>query len=1051
MITRPIYHGKLLSVIVLIIIVLGIAATSRIPVQMIPDLDVRTISIITGWPGATPQDIEKEILLEQERYLSSVPNLARMKSVAETSRARVELEFASGINITETLIEVTNALSQVSNYPENVNEPRIISSSFSENAFMYYAVTPLSGNPFNLDMQMVTDFIDDEVRPLMERVPGVSNVDLRGGAERQIQIRIDPEKLAFRGLSLTDVRNAIRSRNHDTSAGDLNEGKRRYLIRTTGRFKDLDGLKRLILVHQNDTDIRLEDVAEVKLDHYEIWGISLVNNEPALSLAVRRESGSNVINIKEAMTKVVDDIRQNELEPNGLTIKLIGDDVRYVKASIDNVTRNLLLGGLLATIVLFLFLRSGRATLIGLIGMPICTIAAFIGLLIFDRTINVISMAGIAFAIGMTVDNTIVVLESIEQARRRGLQRFEAAKAGIEDVWTAVLASSLTTVLVFAPVLFVTEEAGQLYSDIAIAVSTAIFASMLFAVAVVPAASAHFALNTQQNSKNSKATVFLMNIIHSFNASLTARLVAVLLIPILTIGIAWHYMPAAEYLPEGEEPKAFNNMIAPPGYNFDEMKKIGDEITKTLAKALHAEPDQFDQGNIQLPSLKYYFQRIGPGYVWVMAEPTRPQDIEPMMKAFTDLFKSYPGMRAFSSRGSIISSSDGGSRAVNLDISGPNQAELYQTTQSALRRAEQLFSDAQITSDPSTLSLDQPLVEVHPRWERLAELGIDANEFGYTVAALSDGAYVDEFFMDDDKVDIFLFSNAGQNQTLSQLATQPVATPDGSVLPLNALADLVETVDSDELRRIDGRRTVTLSIIPPRGIALETAVQIVRDEMLPAMRADGEVGKGVSITISGAADQLDATRDSLTSNFIIALILIYLLLVAIFKHWFYPFLILATIPLGIAGGILGIVGINASAGLITSIGFNPIFQPFDMITMLGFIILLGTVVNNPILIVEQTRKNLAHDASNIRDAVNHAVATRLRPILMSTATTIFGLAPLVFIPGAGTELYRGVGIVVLSGLLFSTLVTLFFLPSLMITVLTFVRRFSKSAMPIKVK
>lgn len=1049
MITRPIYHGKLLTVIVLIIIVLGIAAASRIPVQMIPDLDVRTISVITGWPGATPQDIEKEILLEQERYLSSVPNLARMKSVAETSQARVELEFSSGIDINETLIEVTNALSQVSNYPENVNQPRIISSSFSENAFMYYAVTPLSGNPFNLDMQMVTDFIDDEVRPLMERVPGVSNVDLRGGAERQIQIHIDPEKLAYRGLSLTDVRNAIRARNHDTSAGDLNQGKRRYLIRTTGRFKDLDGLKRLILIHQNGTDIRLEDVAEVKLDHYEIWGVSVVNNEPALSLAVRRESGSNVINIKKAMTKVVDEIRRNELEPNGLTINLIGDDVRYVEASIDNVTRNLILGGLLATLILFLFLRSGRATLIGLIGMPICTIAAFIGLLAFDRTINVISMAGIAFAIGMTVDNTIVVLESIEQARRRGLQRFEAAIAGINDVWTAVLASSLTTVLVFAPVLFVTEEAGQLYSDIAIAVSTAILASMLFAVAVVPAASAHFGLNTQQNTKPSKYTVFLMNSIHTLNATLTTRLVSLALIPILTVGIAWHYLPAAEYLPEGEEPKAFSRMIAPPGYNFDEMKKIGDEITDKLVKALHADPVEFDHGNIQIPSLKYYFQRIGPGYIWVMAEPTRPQDIEPMMQAFTHLFRNYPGMRAFSSRGSIISSNDGGSRAVNLDIAGANQAELYQTTQHALLKAQQLFSEAQITSDPNTLSLDQPLIEVHPRWERLAELGIDADEFGYTVAALSDGAYVDEFYLDDDKVDIFLFSNAGQNQTLSQLATQPVATPTGTVLPLNALADIIETVDSDELRRIDGRRTVTLSIIPPRDIALETAVQMVRDEMIPAMRADGEVGKGVSISISGAADQLDATRDSLSSNFLIALILIYLLLVAIFKHWFYPFLILATIPLGIAGGILGLVGVNASAALIASIGFNPIVQPFDMITMLGFIILLGTVVNNPILIVEQARRNLANDANTIRDAVNQAVATRLRPILMSTATTIFGLAPLVFIPGAGTELYRGVGIVVLSGLLFSTLVTLFFLPSLMITVLTLLRKSTKISLATK--
>jgi multidrug efflux pump subunit AcrB len=1039
MLAAPIRHGKLLTVIVLIVIVLGIAATSRIPIQMIPDLDVRTISVITGWPGATPQDIEKEIILEQERYLSSVPNLVRMKAEANTSRASIELEFPFGVGINQTLIEVTNALSQVTSYPENVNQPRIYSSSFSENAFMYFAVMPMPGNQRGIDMQMVTDYVDNEVRPIMERVPGVSSVDLRGGSERQIQINVDPQKLAYRGLSLYDVRSAIRDRNHDTSAGDLNEGKRRYLIRTVGRFQDLDDLRTIILSHQNNTDIRLEDVATVTLGHYESKGISIVNDEPALTLAVRRESGSNVIDIKQNMVKVVEDLRINQLQPNGLNIYLIGDDVRYVQASIGNVSRNLILGGLLATMILFLFLRSARATLIGLLGMPICTLAAFIGLLAFDRSINVISMAGIAFAIGMTVDNTIVVLESIEQARRRGLARLQAAIAGIKDVWTAVLASSLTTVLVFAPVLFVQEEAGQLYSDIAIAVSTAIIASMLFAMAVVPAASANFGLNSPNKKDNHKSGL-LMPMIQFLDGNMASRLIIILVVPILTLGIAWHFMPAAEYLPEGEEPKAFTTMTSPPGYNIDEMKIIGDEIRLHLSQSLNADPNLYDQQQLELPALKYYFQRVGPGYVWVMAEPIRSQDLQVMMDKLTTLFRSYPGMRAFSSRGSIISSNDGGSRAVNLDISGANQVELYQTTQYALKQAERLFPDAQIDSEPRSLSLDQPLIVVKPRWDRLAELGINANEFGYTVAALSDGAYVDEFFLNDDKVDMFLFSNEGQNQSLSQLTEQPITTPSGDVLPLNALADIIETVDSDSLRRIDGRRTVTLSIIPPREIALETAVAMVRSQIIPSMKSSGEIGQGVSISISGAADQLDATQKSLSSNFSIAVVLIYLLLVAIFKHWFYPFLILATVPLGIAGGTLGLVAVNESAPLFTMLGIKPIIQPFDMITMLGFIILLGTVVNNPILIIEQTRKNLKDKLLSIEEAVNQAVKTRLRPILMSTATTIFGLAPLIFIPGAGTELYRGVGIIVMSGILFSTIITLFYLPSLTISLLKLLAR-----------
>ena len=338
------------------------------------------------------------------------------------------------------------------------------------------------------------------------------------------------------------------------------------------------------------------------------------------------------------------------------------------------------------------------------------------------------------------------------------------------------------------------------------------------------------------------------------------------------------------------------------------------------------------------------------------------------------------------------------------------------------------------------MSLDQPLIQIRPRWNRLAELGFDASDFGFAVAALSDGAFVDEFFMLDDKVDIFLFSGAGTNQTLQQLAQAPVLTPQGAVLPLNALADLVEVADSASLRRVDGRRTVTLYIIPPREVALETAVARVQDELVPQLQRAGDIASGVNLSISGAADQLDATKAALGGNFAIALLLIYLLLVAIFTHWGYPLFILATVPLGLAGGLVGLALINGLGDLLNLLGLPGISQPFDMITMLGFLILLGTVVNNPILIVDQSRKNLQQQGCDVIEAVTAAVATRLRPILMSTTTTIFGLAPLVFIPGAGTELYRGVGIIVLTGLLCSTIIALTFLPALLVTVMQWQQR-----------
>lgn len=1028
MITASIRHGTLLAVAVMTICVLGIVAALRIPVQMIPDLDTRTITVVTGWPGATPQDVEKEILIEQERYLRVLPNLRRMVSYANTGEAEIELEFPFGVDVTEAMIRVSNALSQVPSYPENVDQPRLFSSSFSENAFMYFRLAPVSGNPLALDMDLVFDFVDDYVRPRMERVPGVSQVEVRGGAQRQIQIRVDPARLAQRGITLTELRDAIRARNRDVSAGDIDADKRRYLIRTVGRFEELDDLRNLIISRQNDTHVYLRDVADVELDHFEVRRVSYSDGERNITLSVRREAGSNVIRIKDEMLQVVDEINRDLLQPQGLRMDLFSDDVRYVQDSISNVWSNLLIGVLLASAIMYLFLRSGRATLVGVLGIPLCTIAAFLGLLAFDRTINVISLAGVAFALGMTLDNTIVVLESIDRARQRGLDRFNAAIEGVREVWPAVLAATTTTVIIFIPVMFVQEEAGQLYSDIAIAISAAIIASMLAAVLIVPSVCARIGTGSSSATAGVQTPPRLQRRLLSGIDALTAtaprRWLCIGLGSASLLGSAVLLMPPAEYLPEGEEPKAFTSMIAPPGYSLAEMTKIADEVRVRLDTYVNADPAAYDRGEADVPALKYYSLSVAATNLNVLAEPLRHTDLEAMMERLTQQFRQYPGMRAFSARGSIISSNNGGTRAVALDISGPDLSSLYATAQAAYQRAETLFTNPQLSSEPSSLSLDQPLVEIRPRWERLSEFGLTAQDFGYAAAALSDGAFVDEFFLRDDKVDMFLFSGAGNAQTLDQLAQTPVSTPRGGVLPLTALAELRETVDSDALRRVDGRRTVTLFIIPPRSVALETAVSIVRDELVPAMRAEGEVGRDVTLDISGAADQLDATRESLSSNFLIAIVLIYLLLVAIFTHWGHPLMVLATVPQGIAGGVIGLVAFNALG----------ISQPFDMLTMLGFLILLGAVVNNPILIVDRTWQNLKSGATP-HAAVSEAISCRLRAILMSSLTTIFGLAPLVFIPGSGTELYRGIGIVVLTGLVLSTVVTLTILPCLLVTVL----------------
>ena len=1026
-------NGILTTVAALIVSVLGILAALRVPVQMIPDLDVRTVSVETRWPGATPQDVEKEILIEQEEYLRSLPNLQRLESTASTGSAVIELDFPFGTDMTQTLIRVNNALNQVPAYPENVDEPRVFASSFSANAFMYFAISPLPGNPRGLDMDMLRDFVDDNVRTRLASVPGVSAIGIGGGAERQIRILLDPERLVDRQLTISDVRDAIRARNRDVSGGEIRSGKRSLLLRTIGRFESVAALENLIIDRRGDTLIRLGELAAVELDHSEVRRLAFLNGDPIISLRVSREAGSNVIDTKYAMLHAVEQVRRDVLQPAGMTISLMSEDAGYVEASVRNVWLNLSLGAVFATAVMFLFLRSVRATALGVIGIPICTIAAFIGLLLAGRTINVISLAGVAFAIGMTLDNSIVVIESIEMQRRQGCDRLRAAVEGVRGVWPAVLASTLTSILVFLPVLFIEQEAGQLYSDVAVAISASILASMLVAITLIPTASARLSFGTEHRPASHGAlqrrVLALIDRFLVTPARRTATVVTTVLASLLVIVLL---TPPAEYLPEGEEPKLFAFMSAPPGYNLETMADIGIAVQNHFLDFVGADPAALDGARV--PAIEYLNVGIAADGIGIIAAPQRRRDIDRLMSALTDHFETYPGMRAFAARGSIISSNDGGTRSIDLDISGPSLGVIYAAALAAYRRAEEVFDNPRIQSTPSSLSLSQPLIEIRPDWTRAAELGMAAGELGYTVAALTDGAFVDEYFQDDDKIDMYLYSSAGSRQSLDRLGSLPVYTPRGAVLPLEAIATIRETVDTNSIRRINGQRTVTLSIIPPSDVALEDGVVTVRSEVVAHLRASGALPVSVRIDISGASDQLDATRAALTANYPVALIIVYLLLVAIFRHWGYPLLIMTTIPLGIAGGIVGLALLNLAGGALAWLGLGGVHQPFDMISMLGFLILMGTVVNNPILIVDRAMQRLREGRISATDAVREAIATRLRPIAMSTLTTLCGLSPLVFIPGAGTELYRGVGVIVLFGILGAAVVSVTILPALTISV-----------------
>lgn len=1033
MFNLAIRNGIGVTVVTLIVCLLGLVSIFSVPVQMIPDMALTTLTVVTDWPGATPQDVEKEILIEQEKYLRAIPGLLKMTSEATTGEAVVELEFSLGAKFNEVLVRTNNALAQVPSYPQNVDEPRILTSAFSDNWFLFYIIEPLPGNPKNIQIEAQHDLIRDYVQTAVERTPGVGEVMLLGGTERQVRIYVDPAKMAERKISMGELRVALKTRNSDLSGGDLDSGKRRYLVRTIGRFQDVSDIDNTIVAMRDQAPVYLRDLGYAELGMAETRSESYYEARRNMMMYIKKQRGANIIEVAENVAKTIADLNESFLPNAGISVKFMHSDALYVQEAVSVVTQNLILGGVLALLILYLFLRSPGSTFIGAIGIPICTLAAFLGLLMTGRTINVISLAGVAFALGMTLDNSIVVLENIHRHRQMGKDRLVSALDGVKEVWTAVLASTLTTVLVFLPVIFIKQEAGQLYSDIAIAISASIVLSMLVAITLVPSAAANLIEvgDGEQNRKDPLNRLggwvqsYIMGFVGWLMGGTLRRILLVAGCLAAAALVFWQLTPKTEYLPEGEEATTFSLMFPPPGYNLETMSVIGKELNAIFAPHLKEDPEKFARGETDIPALKWLMTVASSSSLSVIGGTVDDHQIDALMAVLGDKFSAYPGMISFSARGSIFSGNSGGTRSLDLDIYGPELAPLFDVGLQAFLQSKKALHNPQIKPSPSSLNMGQPMLEIRPDWERAAELGINAEDLGYTIWALTDGAYHDDFYLADQKVDMFIHSTGGTVKRPQDLEQLPLYTPVGEIVPLSSVAEVRSTVNTGTIRRVNGQRTVTLSIVSPRDVPLETAVEIVQQEVIGGLYEAGKVPPGVGMRISGASDKMTATRDALSQNLILAVILAYLVMVVIFRHWGYPFIIMLTVPLGMAGGIFGLWFMNLLPG---------IQQSFDMITMLGFLVLIGIVVNNPILLVEQTMVNIRAGVDHHK-AVLEGTRTRIRPILMTTLTTIFGLAPLVFIPGAGTELYRGLGIIVLYGLLFSTIFTLTFIPSLLSLVL----------------
>ena len=1016
---------------VMIAVLFGAIALTRIPIQLAPDVRKPIVVVETAWPGAAPSEVEREIVNLQEEALRGLEGLEIMTSRSRTGEAEVTLEFAVGTDMGDSLLLVSNRLDRVSGYPDEADEPTLNTSGADDSPIAWVILTAAEGN--TTDIATYRDFIEDTVQDRVERVEGVSAVNLFGGVTRELQIVVDPLRLSRYNLTVPEVVRILRAENISISAGDLDEGKRRYVVRTEGNLNTEEAIRDVVLrsgaVTGGVGQVRVADVADVAFSYADATTRLRFRGEPGLAFNIVRESGANVIAVMEDIRVVLQELGDGPVADAGLQMQQVYDETIYINGAIDLVTQNIWIGGALAALILMLFLRSPRATLVVSLSIPVSIVATFVVMALTGRTLNVISLAGIAFAVGMIVDAAIVVLENIFRLREAGKSRREAAYEGARQVWGAILVSALTTVLVFVPILIMQLEAGQLFRDIAVAISVSVLLSLVVAVTVIPALASRLLSERDQTPTplwgvDHIARGFRALVMIYVRWTVRSRALGLVMVGLIAGGAALAsitFLPRLEYLPEGNRNLVFGLIIPPPGYNLDTTQTIAERI-ETVARPLwEAGPEpQTEDGT---PTVDNFFFVATPGNSFVGASAVDGRRAGALIPVLSRPIFAEPGTFGFMTQPSLFGRGVGGGRTIELNVSGQDLNDILGVAGQAAGMVGGLLPRAdghQFRPIPG-LELGAPEVRLIPDRQRLADAGLDSSELAATVDAFNDGLRVAEVTVGAERINLVL---RGDTSVQSALRTQdvgnyPVVTPNGQIVPVSALSDVVLTAGPTEIRHRDRLRTVTLEIRPSDALPLEAAVDLLETEVVAPLTAQG-LPDGIRLSVSGTADQLSQTWNAIQINLVVALIIVFLVMAILFESFVLPLVILIAVPVAAAGGVGGLALLNLYQT-----------QPMDMLTLLGFVILVGIVVNNAILIVHQALYHLRSDRMRPVDAIEEATRNRIRPIFMSTLTSVMGMLPLIVYPGEGSELYRGLGAVVVGGLSMSAFLTLLTVPPLL--------------------
>ncbi|WP_018694047.1 efflux RND transporter permease subunit [Algicola sagamiensis] len=1081
MIENAVKQPITVMVAVVLSVMSGILAFSRVPVQMTPTVDSVVIAVDTFWENASPMQVESDIVTEQEKVLSDLTGLTSMTSTSRAGAGSLRLEFESGTDINEAMQKVLQKLDEVPAYPDGVSQPLVKDSDPDSQEKI--AWVGLASTDQNFDPTTLHTFIDKRLIPRFERLKGITNVQILGAREKELQVQVNPSAMASYGITYSMLVAAIESNNQNYSGGKLVDGKNDIRVKAIGRFDSPDSLKNLVLRRDEAGSVLLGDVAHVTEGYKELttWARARGILMPFLNFELQH--GANLLQAAQALQEEIKvmnapgGILEQEAKRLGLngTLELVQtwDESTYVDDAIDLVQSNILIGSLLATLTLLLFLRSFRTIGVIALAIPISVIAAVVILVLLGRSINIISLAGMAFAVGMVIDNAIVVIENIFRHLEMGKSSRQASIDGTKEVGGAVFASTLTTIAVFFPILFIQDTTGQLFKDISLAIMAAVGISFLVSIFVIPAAAAGFLRLPSRGNPSEKDN--LINRIPHIVSQLVSKLIktwprrlAVVsgFLAITMIGIIV-LIPPMDYLPKGNKSGVFGMLFTPPGYNSDKIRDLSIRLEDTIRPAWEYTGDKFalestlrgssaptednrpmltiDGQQQKAPGIDHYFVVAMNGMLLHVGIPDKegaPIDTVDLLNLAAN-GANVPDVISFAFQFPLFQTGGHTGSAISIDLTGDDLTQVTNGASALFFKLMETYGPYATMPNPANFLLPTPELKVTPNDDHLRRANLNRSDLGMAVAINGDGLVLfRDYAMDGELKDIKIISqDSFGEQPLDAMMRSPLATPEGNIIDFSHVADLERIRVPEQIRHVARQRAITLQFTPPEGMPLDDAIGGLKN-LVKDLRSAGAIDPSIDVNLSGSAGKLNEVKEALlgdgstmglvSSSMFLAFVVVYLVMVILFQNWFYPLVIMVTVPLATLGGFLGLSGVHMASVIDR---YVPV-QNLDVLTILGFVILAGVVVNNAILIVHQTLNFLQGKSDtgetmtqlSPKDAIVQSVKSRVRPILMSTLTSIGGMLPLVLMPGAGSELYRGLGAVVVGGLLVATVFTMILVP-----------------------